>query len=141
LKSIPEIEVYDYRQSRNLDSIAIEHDKYPRIYQLAPWQLPKVNGNFEAFMNLASFQEMERETCSSYADLIKPMVKYCVLLLNLKHGHAFGAGGQKHPITMDFLLNLFFDAFPSKIDLNVEYFDPLLTNKYEAVLLTRNMTV
>ena len=112
LKSIDAVEVADYRALREAPRIAPAAGERVRIYQLAPWQLPRLEGAFDYFFNAFSFQEMEPEVCRNYAGHIHRLVRSGVLLHGSIPGHERGAGGQREPVTLAFLESLFGDAFP-----------------------------
>jgi putative sugar O-methyltransferase len=112
LKSIEGVEVIDYRALRGSDRIVPERaSNAVRIYQLAPWQLPRVDGAFDFFFNAFSFQEMETEVCRNYAAQVMRLVERGVLLHSMAGGHKPGAGGQKAPVTLGFLEALFQEKF------------------------------
>ena len=114
LKSIDGVEVIDYRALRGLDRIVPEPAANAiRIYQLAPWQLPRVEGAFDFFFNAFSFQEMESEVCRNYAAQVLRLVERGVMLHSMTGGHKLGAGGQKTPVTLEFLETLFQQKFPN----------------------------
>ena len=57
---------------------------------------------FDLFWNSASFQEMEKNVISSYLDVITSKCNY-IGINSLVNGHIEGAGGQKEPITLDWI--------------------------------------
>lgn len=114
LKSIDSLDVVDYRALRARERILVEPaPSGTRIYQLAPWLLPRVEGAFDFFFNAFSFQEMEPEVCSNYAQQLLPLIQRGVLLHEMAAGHKHGAGGQRAPVTLDFLESLFSGKFPN----------------------------
>lgn len=56
--------------------------KQYRACVLCPWQLPKVKGSFELFVNASSFQEMEPEVLDNYISYINKLVTGHLLLKN-----------------------------------------------------------
>ena len=114
LKSIDGIDVVDYRMLRERERIIAEPAPAGlRIYQLAPWLLPRLEGRFDFFFNAFSFQEMEPEVCRNYAGELLRLVERGVLLHEMPAGHKRGAGGQKAPVTLGFLEALFSEKFPT----------------------------
>ncbi len=114
LKSIDGVNVLDYRALRARERIVAEPAPSGlRIYQLAPWLLPRVEGRFDFFFNAFSFQEMEPAICRNYATELLRLVERGVLLHEMPAGHKHGAGGQNKPVTLDFLESLFSEKFPS----------------------------
>jgi len=138
LKSIGGVDVVDYRATRNLERLA------PRavagrltVCQIAPWQLPRLARQFDAFFNAYSFQEMEKDVCVNYARTVKPLVTRYVALHSMIAGHAPGAGAQREPVTIDFLSRLFKDEFPETallINALVGLYEP----EGSGVLLTKS---
>jgi putative sugar O-methyltransferase len=137
LKSIEGVEVIDYRALRGQDRIVPERaTNAVRIYQLAPWQLPRVDGVFDFFFNAFSFQEMESEVCRNYAAQALRLVERGVLLHSMAGGHKVGAGGQKTPVTLGFLESLFQEKFP-----NIARLDGFWPLRYDGdSAMTRLMT-
>jgi hypothetical protein len=118
LKSIPDIQVVDYRATRDMDPIEPQPSLLPCVYQLAPWQLPKLRTRFHAFVNAFSFQEMEPDICRNYARFINTIVDHHVILFSWA-SRPKAVGKQEKAIPTDFLLDLFCEAFPVKRDLQV----------------------
>jgi len=113
LKSIDGLDVVDYRMLRARERIVTEPASAgARVYQLAPWLLPRVDGAFDFFFNAFSFQEMEPEVCRNYAAELLRIVEHGALLHEMAAGHKRGAGGQKEPVTLGFLESLFRAKFP-----------------------------
>jgi putative sugar O-methyltransferase len=117
LKSVPSVEVVDYREAASGDALVPRGPDRPTLYQLAPWQLPAAEFEVDAFFNAFSFQEMERDICRSYAAVVSPRVSHYVLLHSSVAGHKPGAGGQRQPVTMAFLKQTFSARFPNTIGL------------------------
>jgi putative sugar O-methyltransferase len=114
LKSIDGADVIDYRALRAREPIVVESPSAGvRIYQIAPWLLPRVQGDFDYFFNAFSFQEMEPEVCRNYAVQLLRLVERGVLLHEMTAGHKRGAGGQQAPVTLSFLESLFSEKFPN----------------------------
>lgn len=113
LKSIGEVAVVDTRVSQESAHIVLEPAATGvRIYQLAPWQLPKLEGSLDFFFNAFSFQEMESEICRNYAAHVLRLVERGALLHSMTAGHRPEAGGQNAPVTLAFLESLFIQKFP-----------------------------
>ena len=112
LKSVDGLDVVDYRALRTRERIAAEPTPAGvRVYQLAPWLLPRVDGAFDFFFNAFSFQEMEPEVCRNYAAELLRIVERGVVLHEMAAGHKRGAGGQRQPVTLSFLESLFHEKF------------------------------
>lgn len=104
--------VLTYEDSRNLDEINIEEirKKY-RCVVLCPWQLPKIKGSFEFFVNFMSFQEMEPKVVKNYIEYVEKLTTDFVLLRNSKFGKRIADEannvGVKEPTTTDMMYNMF----------------------------------
>lgn len=80
-------QVLAYEDSRRYDVLDIERIR--RNYRCAvicPWQLPKIKGNFDLFVNAISFQEMEPEVVRNYLRIVQKITKKFILLRNSKLG-------------------------------------------------------
>ena len=53
---------------------------------ICPWQLPKVSGALDLFVNFISFQEMEPDVVHHYLDHVERLKTRYVLLRNLREG-------------------------------------------------------
>jgi putative sugar O-methyltransferase len=72
-----------YSETRDMDVIDVkELRKKYRAAVICPWQLPKVKGQFELFVNASSFQEMEPEVLENYSHYIDKLVNGYLLLKN-----------------------------------------------------------
>ncbi|OFX53633.1 MAG: hypothetical protein A2046_11615 [Bacteroidetes bacterium GWA2_30_7] len=104
--------VLTYDQSRNLEEINIEEirKKYKCVV-LCPWQLPKIKGSFELFVNFMSFQEMEPKIVKNYINYVEKLTTDFVLLRNSKFGKRIANEennvGVKEPTTTDMMYSMF----------------------------------
>ena len=137
LKSIPGIEVIDYRAVASGEILQPRSSDRPTVYQLPPWRLSDVTFEADAFFNAYSFQEMEPDICHNYADIVARQIDCWILLHSSVTGHALGAGGQEQPVTMEFLKRTFGSAFPQEIDLGKLWAELYGHDPAEAVLLSR----
>jgi len=65
---------------------AISIDELPPRAVLAPWQLPKLHGKIDLFVNFISFQEMEPSVVSNYLSLVAGLAPEYVILRNIREG-------------------------------------------------------
>lgn len=137
LKSFSGIDVVDYRQAAAERPLTSKSSDRPTVYQLAPWQLPNAEFEAQAFFNAYSFQEMEPEICRNYIDVISPSVSGYALIHSSIAGHKPGAGGQRQPVTMEFLKQCLNTYFPQSIELGTIWADLFDGNQAEMVLLQR----
>ncbi|MGD9921134.1 MAG: putative sugar O-methyltransferase [Pseudorhodoplanes sp.] len=113
LRTIEAVDLVDYREMRDHVSISIEAPEDGlRLYQMAPWQLPKLEGQIDYFFNAFSFQEMEEEIVRNYAAEIFRLVDKGALIHSMATGHKPGAGGQRAPVTLEFLTEVFSEKWP-----------------------------
>jgi putative sugar O-methyltransferase len=103
--------VLDYSESRKMD--VLDLDELRKSYSavmLCPWQLPKVKGNLDLFVNSTSFQEMELDVVQNYANIATELVSSYVLINNKIVGQpvAVGVGrGVNSATTIDDIINCF----------------------------------
>lgn len=109
-----EAAVADYHVTRDMETIDVD-DLQARGYRaavLCPWQLERVKGSFELFMNSASFQEMEPEVTANYATQVARLVTDFLLLKNSRHGKPMATEqsiGVIQPTTRKHYLEAFSD--------------------------------
>jgi putative sugar O-methyltransferase len=92
--------VATYAQTRELDAIQI--GQLPPFSVLCSWQIEKLRGEVDLFVNFISFQEMEPHIVQNYLAHVKRLGARWVLLRNMlegkqKHGEGHWAG-VKTPI-------------------------------------------
>jgi putative sugar O-methyltransferase len=104
--------VCDYtatRESREIDVNELS-EKY-RAIMLCPWQLPRLIGSVDLFVNYMSFQEMEPEVVANYAEQVNRLVTGHILLRNSRHGKKVaekpGRIGVREPVTREHYLEYF----------------------------------
>lgn len=76
--------VATYAQSRDRDSIHIS--SLPQAAVLCSWQIERLNGQIDLFVNFISFQEMEPHIVSNYLGHVVRLGARWVLLRNLREG-------------------------------------------------------
>mgnify|MGYP000858399662 CR=1 FL=1 len=95
--------VGDYSLFRESPTIEIDsiRKKYKAVV-LCPWQLPKLVGEVDLFVNYHSFAEMEPDVVNNYCRLIYQLQARYILLRNLREGKQImkpqGLYGVKTPI-------------------------------------------
>ena len=77
--------VLDYAATRVQEKIEIEEIDRPATV-LCSWQLPKLTGTVDLFVNFISFQEMEPEVVENYANLVTDLGTRWLLLRNSPTG-------------------------------------------------------
>lgn len=112
LDSDENIKVVNYLDTKDLKEIRFDNDEKLTIYALPPWELHKITSEVDYFFNAYSFMEMEQDICQNYADIIEKITRQGILIHSILPGHAPDAGGQKAPVTMDFLVDLFEKQYP-----------------------------
>jgi putative sugar O-methyltransferase len=92
--------VVGYAQTRDLREIEIE--ALPSASVLCPWQIEKLQGVVDIFVNFISFQEMEPPVVANYLQHVERLGTRWVLLRNMREGKQLrrGAGsvGVEVPI-------------------------------------------
>jgi putative sugar O-methyltransferase len=88
--------VLSYKDSRELDVIDIDElkKKYKCVI-LCPWQLPKLKGTVDLFVNFMSFQEMEPHIVANYVSYAEKHTDSYVLIRNSRHGKSVAQGSNK----------------------------------------------
>jgi hypothetical protein len=108
--------VATYDHTRELDTIDLDQLRAQgyRAAVLCAWQLPKLRGRFNLFVNSVSFQEMEPRVVQNYASLVQGLVDDYLLLRNSIAGKVVarevGEIGVVEPIVRDDYPR-FFDQF------------------------------
>jgi putative sugar O-methyltransferase len=95
-------------ETRHLASIDL--DSLDRSAVLAPWQLPRVTGQVDLFVNFISFQEMEREVVENYVAHVERLGARWVLLRNSRSGKPTGGPGElgvREPVKRADYLDMF----------------------------------
>ena len=97
--------VATYEQTRESANINIE--SLPRASVLCSWQIEKLVGQVDLFVNFISFQEMEPHIVQNYLNHVSRLGAKWVLLRNMREGKNIGnkeTAGVKIPIlTEDYL--------------------------------------
>lgn len=94
--------VATYAQTRNQTSIAI--DSLPKAAVLCAWQIERLQGRVDLFVNFISFQEMEPHIVRNYLSQVDRLGTRWVLLRNMREGkqkRKAGGVGVDTPITSD----------------------------------------
>lgn len=86
------LDFYTTRSQQKLDISAIR--KSHRAATLATWQLPKLEGQIDLFVNFISFQEMEPGVVQNYLAHVDRLQTRYVLLRNIREGKAKAATGH-----------------------------------------------
>jgi putative sugar O-methyltransferase len=86
----------DYLSTREMDVITVP--EAPQQMVLCPWQLPKVEGNIDLFVNFISFQEMELHVVRNYLEQVDRLQTRYVLLRNLREGKAVKSEQVKYGV-------------------------------------------
>jgi putative sugar O-methyltransferase len=101
--ALPNREVSGYLESKHAD--VLEIDKLSDISVLASWQLPKLRGKVDLFVNFISFQEMEPHIVQNYFSYVDRLQSTWILLRNMREGKQVKKTaediGVKQPILTD----------------------------------------
>ena len=79
--------IADYQELREYNSLNIMDlkQKYKAL-NIASWQVPKLKGKIDLFVNFISFQEMEPEVVKNYSNYINALNPQYILLRNIQEG-------------------------------------------------------
>ena len=76
-----------YDDTKNLDIINIEkYKKTHKALNICSWQIEKLQGKIDLFVNFISFQEMEPEVVQNYCNYIEKLKPQYILLRNMLEG-------------------------------------------------------
>jgi len=79
--------VADYFDLKEYPSLHIEQlSKQYKAINISSWQIPKLTGKIDLFVNFISFQEMEPEVVKNYCNYISKLNPKFVLLRNIQEG-------------------------------------------------------
>ena len=103
---------YDLTKEMTVIDVAEMSKKYKAMV-LCSWQLPRLQGSFDLFVNYISFQEMEPDVVKNYAKHVNRLVKSYILLRNQRFGKQVakksGNFGVLEPVTREHYLEFFSD--------------------------------
>lgn len=103
--------VLEYPDSKKMDVIDLDHlKKSYKAVMLCPWQLPKVKGSVDMFVNSTSFQEMEPDVVENYANIASELTKSFILINNRIEGQPVAVGlgrGVKTPVSTEYIIGCF----------------------------------
>ncbi len=116
--------ILSYNDSRVMEIIDIDEIKKKyKAAVLCPWQLPKLKGSFDLFVNFMSFQEMEPHIVKNYISIAEKHTNSYVLLRNSKHGKRIASNensiGVINPLETNTMLEMFNDFSLVKSDYTV----------------------
>lgn len=133
LRSVPGLDIVDYRDTRDHENITIEPGPAgrTRVYQLAPWQIARIDGSVDVFLNAGSFQEMTREVCENYARYCNALTEKAVML----HADSPGLAGPEIGISSEFLIGLYEGKFPSQQVLDFGWCEDYEVHGLAAIVL------
>lgn len=86
LSNVIESNFVDYLSTREMKEIPVPAVGGQMV--LCPWQLPKLVGAIDLFVNFISFQEMEPNVVSNYLKQIDHLQPQYILLRNMREGKA-----------------------------------------------------
>lgn len=98
--------IADYGDLKDLETLDIEVLKQQyKALNITSWQLPKLTGKIDLFVNFISFQEMEPEVVENYCNYIDKLEPQYILLRNMQEGKRKQSeeykAGVKEPILGD----------------------------------------
>ncbi len=79
--------VADYGDLKDYQVLDIEDlSKSFKALNLCSWQIPKLQGSIDLFVNFISFQEMEPDVVQNYCNYVQKLSPKYILLRNIKEG-------------------------------------------------------
>ena len=94
----------DYMLSKLDDIGTITIDELPRFSFFPSWEIERLRGKVDLFVNFISFQEMEPDIVKNYLEIVSSLNTEVVLLRNMKEGKqkaSKGRVGVMSPVTGD----------------------------------------
>ena len=135
LDSSSSVEVIDYTSVRGRTPVKLRVGAKPQVYSLPTWMWPDIEGHVDYAFNAYSFQEMEEDVCRNYSAQMLRLAQRGVMLHSSAAGHKPQAGGQKTPVTMEFLKALFHSRFPRTEEIPGIWTDSYDTHPNNTALL------
>lgn len=88
--------IADYKTLTTCDDFSLENlSSQFQGAVMCPWQLPKVTGELDLFVNFISFQEMEPDIVENYLGHVSRLNCKYVLLRNLREGKQLAIDGKR----------------------------------------------
>ena len=97
----PGIHFTDYLETRTRERIEVPRSAQQMV--LCPWQLPRLQGQVDLFVNFISFQEMEPEVVGNYLSHVERLGAKFVLLRNLREGKPVKSEQRKYGVATPIL--------------------------------------
>lgn len=128
-------QVTTYAQTRDRAEIEI-HELTP-IAVLCAWQIEKLRGNADLFVNFISFQEMEPHIVTNYLKHIARLKTRWILLRNMREGKQLRRPGQLAGVETPILGDDYLAMLPDYelVDRNVHPFGYQTVDGYHSELL------
>lgn len=114
LSNVIDTDFVDYLDTRSLEKISIPKDGAQLV--LCPWQLPKLEGTIDLFVNFISFQEMEPHVVKNYLTHVDRLQSKFVLLRNIREGKAKKSAKVTYGVETP-ILGSDYDGFLENYDL------------------------
>ena len=108
LKSVTESNCIGYDETKQMMHISIPSRGTGMV--ICPWQLPRIEGTIDLFVNFISFQEMEPAVVRSYLDHVDRLKSRFVLLRNMREGKPRRSNRERYGV-MDPVRGDDYDAF------------------------------
>lgn len=98
--------VANYEDTKDLETLDIDELKNNyNALNICSWQIPKLKGKIDLFVNFISFQEMEPDVVKNYCNYIDKLEPQYILLRNMEEGKRVQSenfkSGVKEPILGD----------------------------------------
>ncbi len=106
--------VADYENTKDLEVLNIEElkQKYDAI-NICSWQVPKLKGQLDLFVNFISFQEMEPEVVKNYCNYVDKLEPKYLLLRNMQEGKKVRSNEHNAGVKKPILGDDYNDFFPN----------------------------
>ncbi|CAM3894679.1 putative sugar O-methyltransferase [Rheinheimera salexigens] len=110
-EAVPAEQITGYMDTKNLTTIDI--NQLSSLSVLTSWQLPKVIGQVDLFVNFISFQEMEPHIVQNYLNHVDRLQTKWILLRNIKEGKQVKLNPEDLGVEQPILTDDYIDMLPN----------------------------
>ncbi len=127
--------VANYTQTR--DQLTIDINQLPQASVFCAWQIEKLQGNVDLFVNFISFQEMEPHVVKNYLSHVARLDARWALLRNMREGKQIRKGNSRVGVDTPIMSDDYLEMLPGYqlVERNVLPFGYRTVDGYHSELL------